>query len=256
MVAAFWKTLFFDTDWLIDSIESCEISLEEWNRLKSLKTTDRRTLAYQCLFLNRTSFSGILHPNAGPIGGQLQESSYSIDCRFNKATVIKRILKAASWKDRVEFVWNWSWRKGLQSITKHSKEDIFVYLDPPFYKKADKLYTHCFNSAEHIKLRDYLSTLQSPWLLSYDGHPDIEKLYADFNKSRVDIAYSTSDKGRRDVGKEIIVSSLPTLVSALKIRSSKANHIKPSPLKNQAIPKDVITEDPAALVRPKRKAQS
>jgi hypothetical protein len=43
-----------------------------------------RDIAVKCLFLNRTTFSGILHGRAGPMGGRKQQSDYKIDCRFNK----------------------------------------------------------------------------------------------------------------------------------------------------------------------------
>ena len=46
----------------------------------------------KCLFLNRTTFSGILGGHAGPIGGRSQSSDHTIDCRFNKDALAERIL--------------------------------------------------------------------------------------------------------------------------------------------------------------------
>src|SRR5690606_17733209 len=52
---------------------------------------NRANLALKCLFLNRTTFSGILHGSAGPIGGRSQRSRYDIACRFPLEGLAQRI---------------------------------------------------------------------------------------------------------------------------------------------------------------------
>jgi DNA adenine methylase len=83
LVATFWKVAAADTDWLIDRMMDEAVTLERWDhwRVWQPRGPDDRELAVKCLFLNRTTFSGILHGRAGPIGGRKQESSYKIDCR-------------------------------------------------------------------------------------------------------------------------------------------------------------------------------
>ena len=61
LIAAFWRTVFFDTDWLVNKVENAEVTLSEWIRLKAQKPKSTRGLAYKCLFLNRTSFSRCAH---------------------------------------------------------------------------------------------------------------------------------------------------------------------------------------------------
>lgn len=173
LVAAFWQTLFFDTDWLIEQILSTEITLQKWEKLKATKPETTREKAFTCLYLNRTSFSGILKHNAGPLGGKAQTSPYKIDCRFPRETLVKRIEDIAQYRDRIAFVWNYHWRTALGKIqqmqTYGSAENAALfYLDPPFYKKADELYNHYFSHADHLQLRDYLSSMNQPWILSYD----------------------------------------------------------------------------------------
>ena len=58
LIAAFWRTVFFDTDWLIDRVLKVEVSLNKWERLKKSNPKTIRDKAFKCLFLNRTSFSG------------------------------------------------------------------------------------------------------------------------------------------------------------------------------------------------------
>lgn len=218
MLTSFWKTVFFDTEWLIKRVQTCEVSLDEWLRLKKTDPFDRRELAYKCLFLNRTSFSGILHHQAGPIGGKAQQSEYKIDCRFNKHTIIKRIENIAELRDRVEFVWNWPWKKTISMVEKKHNSNAtgssFYYLDPPFYKKAERLYSFYFREHnDHKELKNALLTLSSNWLLSYDCHKNIEALYSDCNNAHVDIAYTTNGSGKRNMTKEMIVSNVSCLPS-------------------------------------------
>ncbi len=112
-IASFWDVLFFDTDWLIDQIRNVQVTLESWYRFKSGDLQDKRTQALTCLFLNRTSFSGILEKKAGPLGGREQKSKYKIDCRFPREILIQRVLNAARHRDKIFGVWNCSWEDGI-----------------------------------------------------------------------------------------------------------------------------------------------
>jgi DNA adenine methylase len=70
-VAAFWDTVFSPThaQWLAEQVMTVPLTLAEWDRQKRLSPVATREIALRCLYLNRTSFNGILHPWAGPIGG-------------------------------------------------------------------------------------------------------------------------------------------------------------------------------------------
>ncbi|MBU1683591.1 DNA adenine methylase, partial [Patescibacteria group bacterium] len=145
-IASFWQTVFFDTDWLIDQIQSIEVTIDNWYRFKKLNPKNIRDQAITCFFLNRTNFSGILEERVGPIGGKNQKSKYKIDCRFSKENLISRIQQAAELRDRVYGIWNCSWDEGFRKIRieqkagKLPKTNLFFYLDPPFFEEADALY--------------------------------------------------------------------------------------------------------------------
>jgi DNA adenine methylase len=228
LVSAFWQTVFFDTDWLVDQVWQTEITLSNWERLRRQNPTTTRGQAFKCLYLNRTNFSGVLAPNAGPIGGKSQKSQYKIDCRFTKETVIRRIQKVARYKKRVAFVWNLSWKAALgriqrmQRVGSLPKTSLF-YLDPPFYKKASSLYAFHFDHAAHVVLRDFLTMFDEPWILSYDSCPEIIALYkgGGFCASNVNLIYTASQKSERGIGKELIVSNLSSMVSELQLGVGK-----------------------------------
>lgn len=228
LIAAFWKTLFFDTEWLIEQVQQTEVTLQKWNYLKIQKPVTVRDKAFKCLYLNRTSFSGILKSNAGPIGGKEQTSPYKIDCRFNKETIIKRIQRIAKYRDRVAFIWNLHWKTALGRIHYMQERDqisqsVLFYLDPPFYKKAEQLYTYSFKHNDHILLRNYLVSCSQPWILSYDSCPEIIEMYLDggFRTNDVNLIYKTQRHGR-GLGKEVIVSNLPKMISELQLGADKS----------------------------------
>lgn len=219
LVASFWKTVFFDSEWLVEMIESVDVSLEQWEYYKYTPATTRRERAIACLFLNRTSFSGILTHRAGPIGGKAQESDYKIDCRFPRDTLIKRVRQAAALRSRVAFVWNVSWKRTLSLVTEGQQRgkwpaEVCFYFDPPFFEKADVLYSYYFEASDHRRLRNAVLELDTPWILSYDPAPAVEDLYGNvqLGNAHVEMLYSTAGKtASRRAAREVIISNLPVL---------------------------------------------
>lgn len=227
LVAAFWRTVFFDGEWLIKQVSKIEVTLENWDRFKRQRVTSDRARALKCLYLNRTSFSGVLAPNAGPIGGKAQESDYKIDCRFNKDTIIKRIKQISAYKDRVAGIWNLDWRTAIKKVQKMQAagslpRTAFVYLDPPFYNKAKSLYPVHFTHEQHVQLRDFLQKFDEPWILSYDMCEEVAKMYKDgFKACSANLIYTASRNGDRGISKEFIVSNLKYMVSELQLGVGK-----------------------------------
>ena len=217
LVADFWRCVFFDTEWLIENINQLKVDMDMWHYYKSCTPETVRERALTCLFLNRTNFSGILNAEVGPIGGIAQESIYKIDCRFTKATIIKRIKKAAQYRDRVEFIRNASWSETIAySLSLQYKiHEIFCYLDPPFYNKAPKLYRLFFKDSDHNDLRDALKATKYKWLLSYDAADEIKTLYSDKRSFRaqhgVELLYTVARSKKQKPVKEIVVTNLRIL---------------------------------------------
>jgi DNA adenine methylase len=169
----------------VEQVSTIEVTLEQWHRFRATAPSGRRDRALRALFFNRTNYSGIINRRAGPIGGQKQESAYKIDCRFPRATLIRRIQQVASLKDRIAFVWNCSWRAGIARLTHQCRRgegglrerDVFYYLDPPFFHKAERLYTYFFTARDHWRLRATVDRLGSPWILSYDAGEKVDTFY-------------------------------------------------------------------------------
>src|SRR5690625_1641607 len=80
LISSFWQTVFSpEARALIERILEVDITLDEWDRQRSLEPATPLDAAFKCLFLNRTSFSGVLKDGAGPIGGRAQSGKYRIN---------------------------------------------------------------------------------------------------------------------------------------------------------------------------------
>lgn len=232
LVAAFWETVFFDADWLVNQIETIPVTLDKWMEMKKSVPRERRQRALACLFLNRTSFSGILAPGAGPIGGYEQKSDYDISCRFPRKTLKERIRKVEAYKDRVDFIWNLHWADALKMLNQRpNHEDALYYFDPPFFEKAHRLYRYYFKEEDHKQFRDTVLTLENEWILSYDSMKQVEKLYGNIGKAaQVEVIYSTS-QGKNKITREIIISNLSQLPDRTE-SWRKVKDAKPAPIIN------------------------
>lgn len=230
LVAAFWQVVFdpnqSELNWLLDQLATIEINVKHWQMWKGNLPDSRRERALACLYLNRTSFSGILAPSSGPIGGQSQLSPYKIDCRFPRETLHRRICQAAALHERVAFVWEGDWADCLRAIQERQANgtlpaDVCYYFDPPFFHKADRLYNFYFEPADHRALRDTVLPLPAPWVISYDYCPEVQTLYAKHRQIEVELLYSGAQNGGSRVAKEIILTNLRKIPSERRLwRSS------------------------------------
>ncbi|WP_395109533.1 DNA adenine methylase [Actinomadura sp. SCN-SB] len=221
LVTAFWQAAADDTERLIDRMhdewrlyvrDGGATAVERWDywrawRPRSNMSPRNRRLAaaMQCLFLNRTTFSGILHGKAGPIGGRAQASKYPIGCRWNPEALAERLRYVGHLYNigRLVDVWRKDWRQTLDDVPEHYPQllpsRVVAYLDPPYVEKSSVLYRTSFDprggyggdrlgasrptdDTLHLELADYLrKKAQFRWLLSYDNHPMLtqsEWLYA------------------------------------------------------------------------------
>lgn len=214
LVSSFWKVVFgksrenrSDINWLINAVESADLSVPEWRRQKALKPQSVREAAWKCLYLNRTSFNGILH-QAGPIGGWEQKNR-TLAVRFNPEKLMRRLNELYELRDSVERVEGGGWEV-FCSHYKRSTE-AYIYLDPPYYHRAEQLYGHLFNDDMHRSMRDYLLDLRTPWMLSYDDANEVRALYAQLggiDGRVIDQTYSAHPVGGASfVGRELFFSN-------------------------------------------------
>lgn len=213
LIYAFWFSVFYQTDELIDKIDRTPINIETWKKEKVYKTYDIPNkshlleMGFAGLFFNRTNFSGIL--DGGPIGGFSQSGKYKVDCRFNKSRLINTIQLLSLYNDRVTVRFDDGISFLDSSRARLLAKPSFVYVDPPYYNKGKKLYRHYFKNSDHINLANSLKQAQFPWLLSYDNCAFVNELYgnteADLKRKFLFFDYSVNNV-RKDT--ELLVSNL------------------------------------------------
>ncbi|ENM5905235.1 DNA adenine methylase [Vibrio mimicus] len=218
-VWAFWHSILHETESFITLIENTNITIEEWHHQKAIQTkklsVDTLTLGFSSFFLNRTNRSGIID-KAGVIGGLKQNSKYPLDCRFNKDNLIKKIRKIASYKDNIH-LYNLDALDFINEIEKLD-ENVFYFIDPPYFVKGQSLYTNFYDSNDHIDLCTKIKEINSKWILTYDYAEFIRKLYSNYRQFSFSLNYSAAEKKK---GTELLVVSKGLRVST-KLNLDKA----------------------------------
>jgi len=170
--------------------------------------------------LNRTTFSGIIGGNAGPIGGRAQVSDYTIGCRFEKERLARRIYNVKRLADdgRIIGVHEACWQDTIRyaecAAANYPKKATVFYLDPPYIEKASRLYEQPFADCAHHELARYLTDETTHrWILSYDREPLVLDLYrgkTGVQDFRVTHHYTMTGSRRSPIpGREILFTNLP-----------------------------------------------
>lgn len=210
-IHAFWHSVLNQTDALCDLVERTPITLEEWHSqraVQQLARPSRLALGFSTLFLNRTNRSGIL--KGGVIGGFEQRGAYSIDCRFNRTDLVRKIRRLALYRDQVrlscvdalEFI-----REAVPTLPKRS----LVNIDPPYFAQGPDLYTSFYTPDDHAALSRAVRAIRRPWLLTYDDAPEIARLYAGLPGTRLSLTYYAQVKRP---GVELFIASPSVSVPA------------------------------------------
>jgi len=188
-ISSFWKVIAKGSSKQIDDLmdlvnQKPTVSL--FNELRSKKPRTQTEKAYYAIFFNRCTFSGIA--TSGPIGGQKQESDWTIDCRYNKEKIKKGILDMIYlFKDRLKV----SQLDCVKYLENNSNFNSVFYLDPPYYKKGKELYPVFMKEKSHKNLSQSIKNIDK-WLLSYDICDEIDDLYSWAKKTPLDARYSIS----------------------------------------------------------------
>ena len=75
--------------------------------------------------------------------------------------------------------------------------NTFIYFDPPYYNKGQKLYKNFLTPCDHQKIHDAIvQNVHVPWIITYDGVPEICNLYAPYMTREFDLIYSAANKGK------------------------------------------------------------
>jgi len=202
-IYAFWQSILNETELFCKKIKTVPLTVAQWKKQKRIfdnyNDYSLFDVGFATFYLNRTNRSGIL--DGRPIGGLEQKGKWKIDARFNRKDLISRIVKIAYYKERI-IISNLEARlflKYLNTLTKN----IFVYLDPPYYKPGPELYLNFYTPYEHKLLAQYVQKyLRHPWIITYDNTKEITELYKTQKSLAFELAYSANSHKK---GREIMI---------------------------------------------------
>jgi DNA adenine methylase len=154
---------------------------------ESLKGTDPKwldeiTRAVRFFFLIRTSFGGRMEAFGTTTGRSLTLNLEALPALVEGAH--ERLQKVQIEHLTYELC-----------LEKYDRPHAFFYLDPPYFE--DEKFRYAMGPGRHRELRDRLEGLQGRWLLSYNDHDEIKRLYEGFDIEKVKATYQLGQKGGR-----------------------------------------------------------
>ena len=104
----------------------------------------------------------------------------------------------------------------------YQNSDLFLYLDPPFYHEASRLYNCFFCQDDHKTFHDELLQLDIPYLLSYDPAKEIRQMYSHNGQGpkRIDLLYTAASTNQQHA-QELVITNLASLPKGTRIWRSK-----------------------------------
>lgn len=205
-VYAIWHTIITEPEWLCKKISIASLTVDEWLKqrevLKNFDNHSLEDLGFATLYLNRCNHSGIL--TGGIIGGLNQNGIWKLDARFSRKEIIDRIETIANVRSKIS-VTNFDAEVLIDKFNTDFSNKYFFYFDPPYLKKADRLYLNYYNFSDHARIADKIQSIfNSYWVVSYDNHDYISQLYNDKKKFVYDLQYNAQKAYQ---GKELFIFS-------------------------------------------------
>lgn len=206
-IYSFWKSVLSESQRFADRIMTVPLNLEEWKRQREVCTNQEAhtefDVGFAAFYMNRCNRSGVL--TSGPIGGLEQSGAWKLDVRFTRPSLVERVVALGRLKDRIsvsqmdaiDFL-----KARLPSGT--ARKTAFVYLDPPYVVKGQRLYLNAYEACDHKKVANYLGRQGVlNWIMSYDDSDLIRDLYSERQLAKLPIRYSLQDKR---AAKELIIA--------------------------------------------------
>jgi len=176
---SFWHSVLNETTAFCKKVLKASLSIEEWKRQREIfKRCDRKNklaLGFATFYLNRCNRSGIL--TGGAIGGVAQQGKWKLDARFPRNELLNRIEAIAKRKRSIHLR-NWDAERFIKQYIVKLPKKTLVYCDPPYFRKAERLYPNSYRLEDHIRIAEVIQRhVKHPWIVSYDAAPEILKCY-------------------------------------------------------------------------------
>lgn len=200
LLYAFWRSILTKTDKFCTWISKASLTVDEWKRQREIvrhaSSYNQLEVGFSLFYLNRCNRSGI--PTGGLIGGLDQSGPWKMDARFPRSELIRRIESIAVKKKQIT-IKNMDAEDFLTSYVCSLPAPNLVYCDPPYFHKADRLYTNHYKPDDHLRISELIqSGLDCKWVVSYDATQTVINHYNSKRSMLYELQYNASNayKGR------------------------------------------------------------
>lgn len=210
-VYAFWHSVLNETERFCRRISRASLTIDEWRSqrevFKSREGADRFDLGFAMFYLNRCNRSGIV--TGGVIGGLEQTGDWKIDARFPRNDLITRIEAIVARRSAIK-IRNWDAERFLTDYVSKLPAQALVYCDPPYFRKAERLYPNHYSPDDHARIAKVIqSKVKRPWVVSYDSCDEITAHYSHRKTFRYMLQYNAAKAYK---GSELFIFSDKTQI--------------------------------------------
>lgn len=226
-IYCFWASILRFTDEFCSKLSRCMLNVEEWRLQREVvrhpNDFSLLDVGFATFYLNRTNRSGVL--SGGVVGGLNQTGKWKIDARFPRNELTCRIELIASKANSI-FLYNLDAENFFLKNVPDLPGNSLVYIDPPYFEKASRLYLNHYQPDDHARISDVIQGMEGvKWVVSYDGVTEILNYYSDRRKFLYELQYNAS---RAYKGSEVFIFSDEIVIP----RNSVLRHV------NEALRRD------------------
>ncbi|HEY4136659.1 MAG TPA: DNA adenine methylase [Alphaproteobacteria bacterium] len=233
-IYAFWKSIKSKPEAFCRRISRAALNVEEWRKQREVVRNPQAhcqlDLGFATFYLNRCNRSGVL--NGGLIGGLDQKGQWKIDARFPRKELIQRVENIAAMRDKIRLK-NMDAEDFIQDYVSVLPTETFVYCDPPYFEKANRLYLDHYAPDDHKRISKVIQKISQKWIVSYDG---VEEILDYYHKRKMFLYSLQYNAARAYKGTEVFVFSdrvkipphslLPEIDVALRANAKKLKRSK------------------------------
>jgi len=210
-VANLWTSVIRHPDELKQMVQDFTPSVEIFDKYKGelqnngvipKQKSEIVLYGFKKLAIHQISYSGLGTKSGGPLGGREQKSKYKIDCRWSPNYICKKIDKLHHQFSTLELKHQSCTSLDFADLIS-SKEDAFLYLDPPYYVKGNDLYQCGFTEEDHKRMAEALKAATHSWVLSYDDCTEVRDLYKWAEIDVISVNYSITATKDKESGKRL-----------------------------------------------------
>ncbi len=204
-IFAFWYSATKHNAELQNLLKNVKLSVSEWDRQREVQRAKHSAplleLGFSTLYLNRTNRSGILR--GGIIGGRDQSGEWTMDSRFNKMSLLRRLNLVGQLQRRISL--SNEDVLAIDDIAFGAGQGALLYLDPPYLEKSSRLYQNNLSIDDHETLAGRITAIkQCSWIVTYDSGSTAIGAYTDRRKRRFKLPHTA---GEYRLGREVMFFS-------------------------------------------------